>query len=260
MVRVYATAVRQMLPDATLTADLFHVVQLAVEANGNVRCRRSGDPQYGIKSLLVRNLEHLSPSQFAKIIYILDHDRYRQEIAAAWIAKENPGDALNLRARVTGSTLASARYAADSSCSMTGVPSTTTSSSCSPWPRRRDEITAAVITGITNAPSESLNRLAKLEACLACWFRNPRNQQRRIRIADTRGYRCRSHTATTARTRAVTDRNSVPVNLEDPVLPVFSSNASASWASAKDSTNSTPPARDSCGRSSSKTIQKVFNT
>jgi hypothetical protein len=74
-VRVYATAVRQMLPDATLTADLFHVVQLAVKANGNVRCRRSGDPQYGIKSLLVRNLEHLSPSQFAKIIYILDHDR-----------------------------------------------------------------------------------------------------------------------------------------------------------------------------------------
>ena len=46
--------------------------------------------------------------------------------------------------------------------------------------RWQDEITAAVITGITNATSESLNRLAKLEARLAYGFRNPANQRRRI--------------------------------------------------------------------------------
>ena len=67
---IYASAVRRMLPRATLTADLFHVVQLAVKAVGDVRRRvvrarygrrgRSGDPEYGIKGLLVRNLEHLS--------------------------------------------------------------------------------------------------------------------------------------------------------------------------------------------------------
>jgi transposase len=78
--------------------DLFHVVQLAVKAIGDVRRRvvrarygrrsRSGDPEYGIKGLLVRNLEHLSPGQFAKIIDTLGRDRYGQEIAAAWIAKE----------------------------------------------------------------------------------------------------------------------------------------------------------------------------
>jgi transposase len=87
-----------MLPDAVLTADLFHVVQLAVKAVGDVRRRvvrarygrrgRAGDPEYGIKALLTRNLEHLSPDQFAKIIDTLDRDRYGQEIAAAWIAKE----------------------------------------------------------------------------------------------------------------------------------------------------------------------------
>ena len=113
MCSIYAAAVRRMLPRATLTADLFHVVHLAVKAVGDVRRRvirarygrrgRSGDPEYGIKGLLVRNLEHLSPAQFAKIIDVLDRDRYGQEIAAAWIAREELRHVLNLRARVRGS-------------------------------------------------------------------------------------------------------------------------------------------------------------
>ena len=48
---------------------------------------RSGEPEYGIKGLLARNLEHPSAAQLAKIIDTLDRDRYGQEIAAAWIAK-----------------------------------------------------------------------------------------------------------------------------------------------------------------------------
>jgi transposase len=53
-----------------------------------------------------------------------------------------------------------------------------------PW---EDEITAAVITRDPSATSESLNRLAQLEARLAYGFRNPLNQRRRVRIACTRG-------------------------------------------------------------------------
>jgi len=49
---------------------------------------RSGDPEYGIKSLLVRNLEHLSPAQSAKIMSTPGRGRRGQEILAAWIAKE----------------------------------------------------------------------------------------------------------------------------------------------------------------------------
>jgi hypothetical protein len=67
-----------------------------------------------------------------------------------------------------------------------------------------------VITGITNATAESLNRLANLEARLAYGFRNPRNQQRRVRIACTRGCRRRSRTATIIRTRTVTGRKPRP--------------------------------------------------
>ena len=105
---------RRALPRAQLVVDLFHVVQLAVKMTGDVRRRsvrekygrrgRSGDPEYGVKSLLVRNLEHLRPDQFAKVIDTLNADRHGQEIAAAWIGKEKLRDALNLRARVTRST------------------------------------------------------------------------------------------------------------------------------------------------------------
>ena len=47
----------------------------------------------------------------------------------------------------------------------------------------------AVLAGVTTAGSESLNRLAKLEAGLACEFRNPASQQRRVRVACTRAAR-----------------------------------------------------------------------
>ena len=67
-----------------------------------------------------------------------------------------------------------------------------------------------MITGITNATSESLNRLAKLEARLAYGFRNPLNQRRRVRIACTRGYWRRSRTATPKKTHSVTGRRPDP--------------------------------------------------
>jgi transposase len=161
---IYASAVRRMLPHAMLTADLFHVVQLAVKATGDVRRRvvrarygrrgRSGDPEYGIKNLLVRNLEHLSAAQFAKIIDTLDRDRYAQEIAAAWIAEEKLRDALNLRARVTGSVPCERQvrdrlFAFYDWCAQhDDIPELITlARTISRW---EDEIIAAVITGITN--------------------------------------------------------------------------------------------------------------
>jgi len=71
----------------------------------------------------------------------------------------------------------------------------------------------------SNATSESLNRLAKLEARMAYGFRNPANQRRRVRIACTRGTRRQTATGTkrasgtpgTARTtRKVTNQKRHP--------------------------------------------------
>ena len=111
MCSIYASAVRRMLPQAQIVVDLFHVVQLAVKMSGDVRRRavrerygrrgRSGDPEYGVKGLLVRNLENLSAAQFAKVMGTLGGDRHGQQILAAWIGKEKLRDKLNLRACIT---------------------------------------------------------------------------------------------------------------------------------------------------------------
>jgi transposase len=218
MCTIYASAVRRMLPGAVIAVDLFHVVQLAVKTLGDVRRRairekygrrgKSGDPEYGIKSLLARNLEHLTPGQFAKVIDTLDADADGQQIALAWIAKEKLRNVLNLRARVTGSVPCERQvrdrlFAFYDWCAQhEAIPELPSlARTISRW---ENEIVAAVLTGVTNATSESLNRLAKLEARLAYGFRNPANQRRRVRIACTRGTRRGSRTATRRKTRTVT--------------------------------------------------------
>jgi transposase len=224
MCSIYASAVRRMLPGAQIAVDLFHVVHLAVKMTGDVRRRvvrgkygrrgRSGDPEYGIKNLLVRNLEHLSQGQFAKVMATLGSDPAGQEIAAAWIAKEKLRHALNLRARVTGSApcernVRDRLFAFYDWCACNDdIPELVSlARTISRW---EDQIICAVLTGITNATSESLNRLAKLEARLAYGFRNPANQRRRVRISCTRGTRRPSPTATARRTRQVTGQKPHP--------------------------------------------------
>ncbi|HEY6492763.1 MAG TPA: ISL3 family transposase [Trebonia sp.] len=203
MCAIFASAVRRMLPGARIAVDLFHVVQLAVKTTGDVRRRairelygrrgKAGDPEYGIKSLLNRNLESLSPEQFEKIIETLDVTAPGQQLAIAWIAKEKLRDALNLRARVTGSTPCERQvrdrlFSFYDWCAQNDdVPELLTlAGTISRW---ENEIITAVTTGVTNATAESLNRLAKLEARHAYGFRNPANQRRRVRIACTRGTR-----------------------------------------------------------------------
>jgi transposase len=203
MCAIFASAVRKMLPRAAIAVDLFHVVQLAVKTAGDVRRRairelygrrgKAGDPEYGIKRLLTRNLESLSPEQFEKIIETLDATAPGQQLAIAWIAKEKLRSALKLRARVTGSTPCERQvrdrlFSFYDWCAQNeDIPELQTlASTIARW---ENEIVTAVTTGVTNATAESLNRLAKLEARHAYGFRNPANQRRRVRIACTRGTR-----------------------------------------------------------------------
>ena len=174
---------------------------------------RSGDAEYGVKGLLVRNLEHLSPAQFAKVMDTLGRDAAGQELLAAWIAKEKLRDVLNLRARVTGSAPCERdvrdrlfRFY-DWCAANDDIPELLTlARTISTW---ENELVRAVLTGVTNARSESLNRIAKLEARLAYSFRNPANQRRRVRMACTRGTR-RSQNPPTRQSHTVTSRKHDP--------------------------------------------------
>jgi transposase len=164
MCTIFASAVRRMLPRAAVAVDLFHIVQLAVKTTGDVRRRairerygrrgKAGDPEYGIKSLLNRNLENLSPEQFAKVIETLDASAQGQQVALAWIAKEKLRDALNLRARVAGSTPCERQVRDrlftfyDWCAQHEDIPELQTlASTISRW---ENEIVTAVVTGVTN--------------------------------------------------------------------------------------------------------------
>ena len=224
MCTIYLAAVRRMLPRAQVAVDLFHVVHLAVKTAGDVRRRdvrgkygrrgRSGDPEYGIKNLLVRNLEHLAPAGFAKIIDTLSADPAGQEILAAWIAKEKLRDALNLRVRITGSVpperaVRDRLFAFYDWCTQNDDISELVSlaKTISRW---EDQIVCAVLTGVTNAASESLNRLAKLEARQAYSFRNPRQPKTARPHRLHPGQRRRACQTRENRTRPVTGRKPDP--------------------------------------------------
>ena len=220
---IYASAVRRMLPHALLAADVFHLVQLATKAVGDVRRRsirekygrrgRSGDAEYGIKNLLVRNLEHLTHDQFNKILTTLEADQHGQQILLAWIAKEKLRDLIRLREPISGTTptpeqIRHALYEFFVWCATNDhIPELVTHAKT--IDRWRDPIITAILLGVSNAKSEGLNRVIKLEGRKAYGFRNPVNHRRRLRYATTRAHR-RPPTATTPKPPKVT------IRLHDP--------------------------------------------
>lgn len=223
MCTIYAAAARRMLPEAALAIDVFHVVQLATKMVGDVRRRairdkygrrgRSGDPEYGIKNLLLRNVEHLRPDQFDKILTTLEADSHGQQIALAWIAKEKLRDLIRLRASISATTPTSeqVRHALHEFFTWCAdhdhIPELVTlARTIDRW---RHEIINAVLLGVSNAKSEGLNRTLKLEGRKAYGFRNTTNQRRRLRYATTRTNR-RPPTVTNRRSHPVINRQHDP--------------------------------------------------
>jgi transposase len=114
------------------------------------------------------------------VIETLDSDGHGQQIAGAWIAKERLRAALRLRARIARSHPSDRRirdrlfafydwYAAHEDIPELITLATTIA-------RWEQPIVTAVLTGVTNAATESPNRIAKLEARVAYGIRNPASQ------------------------------------------------------------------------------------
>jgi transposase len=108
----------------------------------------------------------------------LGADRHGQEIAAAWIGKEKLHDELNLRARITKSTPCErdvrGRLASFYDCCAQNDDVSELLTLARTMSRWEDKMVTAVLTGVRNARSEALNRLAKLEARMAYSFAIPR--------------------------------------------------------------------------------------
>ena len=203
---VYATAVRQALPDATVVVDHFHLVKLANDCLTKVRRRvtwdqygrrgRKIDPAWANRRKLLTARERLSDKAFAAMWNSLIDSDPSAQILTAWIAKEELRTLLALahtgahRHQIRDRLHTFYAWCADANIEELHTLATTVETW---WPA----IEAFIHTGITNARTEGINRLVKQVKRSACGFRNTVNSQRRIRFHCTR----------TARAAAATSRS-----------------------------------------------------
>ena len=196
MCPAYRAAVREHLPNATLVVDHFHVVQLAnrtvnlVRRGATTALRgrrvRAADPEYGIRRRLLRNREDLTDAQLADMWNrLIDLGPAGEQILTAWIAKEDLRTLLALaRTQPTRHDISRRLYDFYRWCADSDIPELHTLAGTVEtwWP----QIEAFIHTGVTNAGSEGVNRLIKLEARNAYGFRNTTNQRLRSRCATRR--------------------------------------------------------------------------
>jgi transposase len=196
MCSAYRAAVRAHLPQATVVVDHFHVVQLANQTVSAVRRRvtatlrgrrvRKDDPEYGIRRRLLRNREDLTDEKFTDMWNrLVDLGRPGEEVLSAWIAKEELRALLALaRTHPTRHQISTRLWAFYQWCADTTIAELHRLAATIQawWPA----IEAFLLTGVTNAASEGVNRLIKLEARNAFGFRNPVNQRLRSRCASIR--------------------------------------------------------------------------
>lgn len=195
----YAAAVTaELLPNAAVVVDYFHLVKLANDAVTAVRRRvtfdthgrrgRKRDPEWANRRRLLTSRERLSHNSFAKMCNTLvDHDHSGQ-ILSAYIAKEELRTLLAAAAQQPDNSQIRARlYRFYTWCADADIPEITRLASTVEtwWPA----ILAFLHTGLTNARTEGYNRLVKQVKRVACGFRNTENSRRRIRFHCTRAQR-----------------------------------------------------------------------
>jgi transposase len=171
-------------------------VQLANQTVSAVRRRvtatlrgrrvRKDDPEYGIRRRLLRNREDLTDEKFTDMWNrLIDLGQPGHDILSAWIAKEELRALLALaRTHPTRHQISTRLWAFYRWCADTAIPELHRLAATIEawWPA----IEAFILTGVTNAASEGINRLIKLEARNAFGFRNPTNQRLRSRCATRR--------------------------------------------------------------------------
>jgi transposase len=184
--RGYATAIGDVLPQATLVIDHFHAIRLASECVNDVRRRvqqdqlghrgRKHDPLYGIRRLLLRTWSNLNERGWQRLRAGLAAGDPNGEVAAVWLARE-------LLAEVyTATDLAQAKrrlivffhHAAD-----VEIPELTRlATTIDRW---RDEVLAFHTTGgASNGPTEAVNLLVEKIRRIGHGYRNFNNYRRRL--------------------------------------------------------------------------------
>ncbi|MFE7245655.1 ISL3 family transposase [Streptomyces sp. NPDC057580] len=202
MCTIFKSAIRRVLPQATLVVDHFHLVQLANQTLTEVRRRvtvthrgrrgRKDNREWELRNRLTRSAARMRGEHVDALLDELSNlpRVIGAPITVAWNAKEDLLDLLaTARTRPDREQVRDVLYRFYRRCADADLPElqrlATTVETW--WP----EILAFLHTGITNAGSEGTNRVIKTIARDAYGFRNPGNQRLRTRCATTR--RARGH-------------------------------------------------------------------
>ena len=193
-----AAAVRQVLPQARIAVDHFHLVLLANQALTRVRQRvtrelldrrgRAVDPVWANRRLLLRGRERLSGPALRRMWNgLIDHDPTGQ-ILTAWIAKQQLRRLLHAAARGGHRHEINARlYDFYTWCADADIPELTTLAETIEtwWPA----VLVFLQTRVTNARTEGFNRQIKHVKRAGYGFRNRTNYRQRVRLHCTRSTR-----------------------------------------------------------------------
>jgi transposase len=158
--------------------DAFHAVRLAQQAIDDVRRRvqqdtrghrgRTGDPLYGIRRVLQRGAEHLSPTAYGRLLAGLDVGDPRGEVAAAYIAGQ---ELRHLYAAPDTDRARRRLHTFYQACAAPGVPELERlGRTISAW---EEQLFACFRTGgASNGPTEAVNLLVKRIKRAGFGFRN----------------------------------------------------------------------------------------
>lgn len=181
----FRKALREHLPDAAVSVDHFHMVQLANDMLTKVRQRvsREQNGRRGLKTdkawahrqLLLRGYDTLSEAGKKRLDDVFATDDPTQELAAAWGVKE----ALRLMlSRTNPASVEDRRAFFERQVKAAGMKETDRlmATVIKWWP----EIQTLLATRVTTAKVEAANTMIKNIKRIARGFRNPDNYQARI--------------------------------------------------------------------------------
>lgn len=201
----YRSGLKPHLEHVMVVADEFHIVKLANTAIDDVRRRtqneltghrgRKGDPLYDIRKILLTADERLTDKARARLDAALAAGDPKDEVLAAWLAKEHLREAYAVddpkeAEKLLDKVLEECRTSEVGELNRLGTTLT----------RWRTEILNHHRTGDSNGPTESMNLLVKKIKRSGCGFTNFKHY--RLRVLAHCGLKWQTHRTASMRGRA----------------------------------------------------------
>ena len=184
--RGYKNAIDDKLADATAVLDAFHVVALAGKAVDEVRRRvqqdtlghrgRTGDPLYGIQTILRAGAENLTEKQRTRLAAAIEADPAHDEVFVAWQCAQQLRSAYHQKDLAEGRRIAEKVVDTFHTCPIPEIARLGRT-----LRRWRAAFLAYFTTGrSSNGGTEAVNGIIELHRRLARGFRNRDNYRLRM--------------------------------------------------------------------------------